>query len=266
MEKKEDYRLTSGALTGRRVVVTAASPAASGLGAKLRELGADVIALPTIRIEPPTNLREFAELVQDAHGYDWIIFATPESVSSFFDMFYKLYDDARELGPAKVAALGAETARRVKQFYFKVEAGAAEDSPEGLVRELKKLGGVENLRVLIARGDEARDVLSKELSLMGGIVDEGIAYQTAPETGDEDGARQRLLSEGADLIVFSSPAEVENFLALGTPWPNETSVACLDPATSKKARDLGLRVAVEARPHDGPGLIEAIRKFYRTKT
>src|SRR5439155_20028086 len=59
-------------LSGKRIVVTRSRKQASALSGKLRALGAHVFELPTIRIEPPTDLREFAELVQDAHTYDWI--------------------------------------------------------------------------------------------------------------------------------------------------------------------------------------------------
>src|SRR6267142_6032751 len=54
-------------LSGKRIVVTRTRKQAGALTAQLRALGADVFELPTIRIEPPTDLREFAELVQDAH-------------------------------------------------------------------------------------------------------------------------------------------------------------------------------------------------------
>ena len=51
-------------------------------GIQLRNFGADVIELPTIRIEPPTDLRAFAQLVQDAHAYDWIVFTSPNGVNA----------------------------------------------------------------------------------------------------------------------------------------------------------------------------------------
>src|ERR1700730_8783643 len=59
-------------LSGKRIVVTRTRKQASELSNRLRALGAEIVELPTIRIEPPTDLREFAELVQDAHSYDWI--------------------------------------------------------------------------------------------------------------------------------------------------------------------------------------------------
>ncbi len=252
-------------LSRKRIVVTRTRKHAGALTEQLRALGADVIELPTIRIEPPTDLRAFAELVQDAHAYDWIVFTSPNGVTAFFDLFYKLYADARDIGGARIAAIGPATAQRIKDFHLKVDLQPEEFVAESLAREFRKQGGVENLRILIARAEKARDLLSRELSALGAIVDEGFAYRTVPETRDDIGARRRLLEEGADLITFTSSSTVENFLALGLPWPAKMQVASIGPITSKTAREHGLEVAVEARRHDIPGLVEAIRKFFSAK-
>jgi len=249
-------------LSGKRIVVTRTRTQAGVLSGQLRALGADVIELPTIRIEPPTDLRAFAELVQDAHAYDWIVFTSPNGVTAFFDLFYKLYDDAREIGGARIAAIGPATAQRLKEFHMHVDLQPEEFVAESLAREFRKQGDIENLRILLARAEKARDLLPKELSALGAIVDEGFAYRTVPETRDDVGARRRLLEEGADLITFTSSSTVENFLALGLPWPAKMQVASIGPVTSKTARQRGLEVTIEARRHDMPGLVEAIRKFF----
>jgi uroporphyrinogen III methyltransferase/synthase len=249
-------------LSGKRIVVTRTRKQAGALSSQLRALGADVFELPTIRIEPPTDLREFAELVQDAHAYDWIVFTSPNGVDAFFEMFYKLYDDAREIGAAKIAAIGPATAQRVRDFRLHVDLQPGEFVAEAVVRAFREQGSVENLRILLARAEKARDVLPRELSGLGAIVDEGFAYRTEAETRDVTGARRRLLEEGADLITFTSSSTVENFLALGVPWPAGMQVASIGPITSKTARDHGLTVDVEARRHDIEGLVEAIRKFF----
>ena len=253
-------------LAGRRIVVTRTRTQAGVLSERLRTLGADVVELPTIRIEAPSDLRAFAELVQDAHAYDWIVFTSPNGVTAFFEMFYKLYDDAREIGGARLAAIGPATAQRIKDFHMHVDLQPEEFVAESIVREFRKEGGVENLRILLARAEKARDLLPRELSALGAIVDEGFAYRTVPETRDDTGARRRLLEEGADLITFTSSSTVENFLALGLPWPAGMQVASIGPVTSGTARERGLEVAVEARRHDIPGLVEAILRFFRNKT
>src|SRR5690348_2288083 len=249
-------------LSGKRIVVTRTRKQAGALTSQLRGLGADVIELPTIRIEPPTDLREFAELVQDAHMYDWIVFTSPNGVDPFFEIFFKLYNDAREIGAAKIAAIGPATAQRVRDFHLHVDLQPEEFVAEAVVKEFQKQGGVENLRILLARAEKARDVLPKELSKLGAIVDEGFAYRTVPETRDITGARRRLLDEGADLITFTSSSTVENFLALGLAWPRGMGVASIGPITSKTARDNGLKVEIEAKRHDIPGLVDAICKYF----
>ena len=246
-------------LVGKRIVVTRTRKQASGLSNKLRALGAHVIELPTIRIEPPGNLREFAELVQDAHVYDWIVFTSANGVEAFFDIFFKLYDDAREIAGARIAAIGPATAQRVKDFHLHVDLQPDEFVAEGVVREFKQQGSVENLRILLVRAEKARDILPRELSAMGAIVDEGFAYRTVPETRDRSGARRQLAQDGADLITFTSSSTVENFLALGLPWPKGMQVASIGPITSKTVRDHGLKVNIEARRHDIDGLVDAIR-------
>ena len=250
-------------LLGKRIVVTRTRKQGSVLSGKLRALGAHVIELPTIRIEPPSDLREFAELVQDAHIYDWIVFTSANGVDAFFDVFFKLYDDAREIGGARIATIGPATAQRVKDFHLYVDLQPEEFVAEGVVRQFQKQGGVENLRILIARAEKARNVLPRELSKLGAIVDEVLAYRTVPETRDVTGARRRFLEEGADLITFTSSSTVENFLALDLPWPKGMRVASIGPITSKTATDHGLEIDIEARRHNIEGLVEAIRAFFK---
>jgi uroporphyrinogen III methyltransferase/synthase len=252
-------------LMGKRIVVTRTRKQASALSNKLRALGAHVIELPTIRIESPTNLREFAELVQDAHLYDWIVFTSANGVEAFFDIFFKLYNDMREIGGARIAAIGPATAQRVKDFHLHVDVQPEEFVSEGLAREFKKLGSIENLRILLVRAEKARDTLPKDLSAQGGIVDEGFAYRTVPETRDTSGAQCQLTEEGADLITFTSSSTVENFMALGLPWPKGMRIASIGPITSKTVRDQGLKVDVEARRHDIDGLVQAVRELFAEK-
>ncbi len=253
-------------LLGKRIVVTRTRKQASVLSNELRALGAHVIELPTIRIEPPTNLREFAELVQDAHAYDWIVFTSTNGVEAFFDIFWKLYDDIREIGGVRIAVIGPATAQRVKDFHLHVDLQPEEFVAEAVVREFKKQGSIENVRVLLVRAEKARDVLPRELSAAGAIVDEAFAYRTVPETRDTSGARRQLAQDGADLITFTSSSTVENYFALGLPWPKGMRIASIGPITSKTVREQGCNVDVEARRHDIDGLVRAISELFAQKS
>ena len=249
-------------LFGRRIVVTRTRKQASALSAKLRILGADVYEMPTIRIEPPENLMEFGELVRDAFQYDWLIFTSANGVESFFDMFYRLYDDARSIGNVKIAAIGPATAQRIKDFHLAVDLQPKEFIAEAIIEGLLEFGSVENLKFLVVRAQGAREVLPKRLAELGAIVDEAIAYRTVKETDDSSGALERFQREGADLVTFTSSSTVENFLALKLPWPAQIKTASIGPITSETMRRHGLSVNVEAARYDVDGLVGAVLKLY----
>jgi uroporphyrinogen III methyltransferase/synthase len=245
-------------LFGRRMVVTRTRQQAGALSARLRSLGADVSELPTIKIIPPENLMEFGELVRDSFQYDWVVFTSPNGVTAFFDLFFKLYDDARALGNARIAAIGPGTAKRMKDFHLAVDLQPEEAVAERLVEAFQQHESVENLKFLLVRAANARDVLPKRLTQMGAIVDEAIAYRTVPETDDMTGAKKRFTDEGADLITFTSSSTVENFVAMKLPWPQGIKTASIGPITSATMQQAGLKVDVEATQHDIDGLVDAI--------
>src|SRR5207302_11124106 len=128
-----------------------------------------------------------------------------------------------------------------------------------------KQGSIENERILVVRAEKARDVLPKELSATGAIVDEAFAYRTVPETRDTSGAQRQLAQGGADLITFTSSSTVENFLALCLPWPEAMRIASIGPITSRTVRDQGLNIDIEARRHDVDGLVQAITELFAQK-
>jgi len=249
-------------LYGKRIVVTRTRKQAGALSSGLRQLGADVFEIPTIRIEPPKDLLEFGQLVQDAHSYDWIVFTSPNGVTAFFEMFYKLFKDAREIGGARIAAIGPATAAKVREFHLHVDLQPDEYVAEAVVKAFQKDSTIENQRILLARAEQARDVLPNELAKLGAIVDVAVAYRTVPETEDLSGALARFKAEGADLITFTSSSTVENFLALKLPLPPGLKTASIGPITSQTMRDHGLAVDVEAKQYDIPGLMKAIKGFY----
>lgn len=249
-------------LFGRRIVVTRSRAQSGKLSSALRDLGADVYELPLIRREPPPDLREFAELVQDAHAYEWIVFTSANGVDAFFEVFDKLYDDAREIGGVKFAAVGAATARRIKDHRFHVDLTAENFHAESLVETFRKQVDVENLKILVVRPLETSGALAAGLTGMGGIVDEAVAYRTVPEAVDRTRARERLEKEGADLVVFTSSSTARNFFALKLPLPSGLKLASIGPVTSKTLEECGARPAVEATRHDIPGLVEAITDYF----
>lgn len=245
-------------LFGKKIAVTRTRKQAGALIERLRDLGADAYEMPTIRIEPPKNKREFYELVKDAHTYDWLVFTSPNGVDAFFEAFYALYKDARSIGGVRIAAIGPATAEKVRGYRLDVDLQPDKYVAEEIVKALQAETTVDNLKFLLARAEGAREVLATELEKLGAIVDEAIAYRTVPEKDDVSGGIARFRDEGADLVTFTSSSTAENFAALKLPLPANLRTASIGPVTSATMRRLGLDVDIEADVHDIPGLVDAI--------
>ena len=75
-------------LFGQRVVVTRTRKQASKLTVALKDYGAEVMEIPTIKIVPPTDNEPIVESITGIGSYDWIIFTSPNGVTHFFDYFF----------------------------------------------------------------------------------------------------------------------------------------------------------------------------------
>ena len=65
-------------LSGKRIAVTRTREQASGMTERLSALGAEVVEVPTIRIERPQVLEPLMESVVGIGEYDWLATAPSE--------------------------------------------------------------------------------------------------------------------------------------------------------------------------------------------
>jgi uroporphyrinogen III methyltransferase / synthase len=250
-------------LFGQRIVVTRTREQASQLTRQLQELGADVLEIPTIKIVPPDEPQDLIDAILGLNVYDWLIFTSPNGVATFFDYFFKTFDDLRDLGGARLAAIGPATAAKLKELHLKVDLMPDEYLTKKIVAAFQQYESIDNLRMCLLRAQVANRDLPRLLEENGAIIDDIACYKTIPETEDRNGAAARLLEAGADWITFTSSSTVENFHArfdlpkLLQKFP-KLRTASIGPETSKALQALGLKPTVEAREHTIPGLIKAL--------
>ena len=108
-------------LFGQRIVVTRTREQASQLSRQLLELGAEVLEIPTIKMQPPDERVALVEALQGIGEYDWLVFTSPNGVTSFFEYFFKAFDDLRAIGNVRIAAVGPATAAKLKELHLRVE-------------------------------------------------------------------------------------------------------------------------------------------------
>jgi uroporphyrinogen III methyltransferase/synthase len=242
-------------LHGRRIVVTRARAQAGGLAATLRALGAEVVELPAIRIEPRIESDEARNAVGRIGDYALICLTSPNGVRLLFEAMAAANLDARALANATVAAIGPGTARALAEHGITADVVPERSVAEALVEALAPVE-VEDKRVLVARAAEARDVLPDALRERGAEVDVVALYETVRETPGPEAVEA---AQAADYVTFTSSSTVRNLTeALGERFPRGARVVSIGPVTSEAAREAGLEVHVEAERHDVEGLLESL--------
>jgi uroporphyrinogen III methyltransferase/synthase len=235
-------------LAGITVAVTRARAQSSGLAARLRGLGADVVEAPVIRIE------EIDGPAPAVDTYDLICLTSPNGVRMLFHRLAAAGRDARSLAGARVAAIGPGTAAALLEHGVIADVVPERFVAEGLV---DALADVPVTRALIARAAEARDVLPDALRERGAEVDVVALYETVAEPFD-DGRRAAVAR--ADYVTFTSSSTVTYFYAAldGAELSKRTRLASIGPVTSDALRERGLEPDVEAGRHDIDGLVQAL--------
>ena len=234
-------------LSGRAIAVTRARVQSSGLARRLRELGADVVEAPAIRIAPLDGP------APEMSRYDLVCLTSPNGVHLLFKRLLAAGRDARSFAGARVAAIGPGTAAALAAHGIVADVVPEQFVAEGLV---DALAGVEVTRALVARAAQARDVLPDALRERGAEVDVVALYETVAEPIDE---RLRVAVAGADYVTFTSSSTVRFFFEqAGDALADMTRLASIGPVTSDTLREHGREPDVEAERYDIDGLVDAL--------
>ena len=92
-------------------------------------------------------------------------------------------------------------------------------------------------------------------------MDEFLTYGASGPRRKPEQAIERLRAGEVDIATFASSSTVKNLVRMleGDVAPlKNTCVACIGPVTAATAEELGLDVAIVAREHTIPGLVDAI--------
>jgi len=251
-------------LSGRRIVVTRAREQASALSSQLSALGAEVLEVPTIKIEPPESYAALDEAVSRLAEYDWVVFTSVNGVECFFQRVWALGKDVRIFAGVKVCAIGPATAGRLEDLGLRPDFMPREYRAEGIVAGLGDR--VSGLRVLIPRAEEARQVLPEELARAGAEVTVVAAYRTV-RTDSGKAELIAALEEGSvAAITFTSSSTVRNLLELlGRERLDLLSgvvLASIGPITSRTLAEWGLQADVQPEEYTIPALVEALVRWF----
>jgi uroporphyrinogen III methyltransferase/synthase len=252
-------------LMGKRILITRAREQSGEFAVQLKNLGAEVIELPTIKIVPPLQWKQLDQAIDRLEFYHWIIFTSVNGVKLFWQ---RLREKGRDHFPAslKVCAIGPATANQVRGKKISVDYIPKEFIAEAILKGFDKKA-MKGKKILLARAKKARDILPRGLRKMGAEVDVVEAYRTVRPKGGSKQLRQ-FLSEGKiDVITFTSSSTVDHFVELLKKEDLKKrlkgiAIACIGPVTAKIAKGWGLKVHIQPKQYTIPGLTQAIVDYF----
>ena len=258
-------------LFGQRVLVTRSRTQASRMCELLEDAGAQAVELPAIAIAPPEDFAPLDDAVGRLSAYGWVIFASVNAVDAVFARLDAQGLDARAFGAACVGAIGPATANGLARRGIRADFTPSRSVSSAALEELAayEWSGV---HALLPAADIGRDVLADGLCSLGANIERVTAYRTVTPPDAAQLARNAF-ADGIDIVTFTSSSTVRNLLALldedggpGKKALDGSLVACIGPVTAATARELGLRVDIEAEEHTVEGLADALIKHFSAAT
>jgi uroporphyrinogen III methyltransferase / synthase len=250
-------------LSNQRIVITRPRTEVEGFADALRSAGAQPILFPVIQINPPDDFSAFDFALRTLEQFDWLILTSVHGVDAFFERLNAL--GLKRIPPGlRVAAVGSKTAKKIFDYGARVDYVPDEFVSEALSAGFgKRLHG---LRFLFPQSNLARTILANGIRAAGGLVTEVVAYCTVPT--EPDRVELEELRTGVDIVTFTSPSTVQNFIAVvrkngldPLKLPGSPLFACIGPATGIAALDAGLTNILTADEYTTAGLIRSLREL-----
>lgn len=232
-------------LFGMKILVTRPQERSGTISQKLRDAGAEVLELPAIAALPLQKHPEWNRITGHLEAYDYLAFTSPAGVRIFFDRLKQQKQDIRSLGTARLAAVGAGTAKELADRGLVCELVPEIYDGEHLgilLGETAKPGE----HILIPRAKEGNQKLIEEIrKRTAAEVTDLPVYETVyREPVSQIPLRQELEQGKIHLAVFTSASTVKGFAAaLPGLDVSQVHAVCIGRQTQAEAQRLGMKTS-----------------------
>lgn len=266
---KQEYRLPfrqALPLHGRRFYLTRPQDRQEPLAGQLRELGAEVIGMPTIRTVICEDKTQLDQAIREIDCYQILTFTSQAGVDYFFDYLRDCGKDIRSIGAIKIAAIGPSTAEALLKRGLCTDYMPTVYDGFHLGRLLCERAE-KNSRILLPRAEKANPAVTEEIGRRSDLsVTEIPLYRTEYTKPKLQDPGEILMREQTMEVIFTSSSTVKGFLAaVNGADVSGVKAYCIGPSTAKTAADAGMEVTV-AEKAGTEGLLERICPVYQTET
>lgn len=188
-----------------------ANPQNNRLISELKQKGANLLILPSIRTEAVELDENEKDVLRNLQNFDWLILTDVFAAEYFIEALRELGVDFFELDDLTVCAFGEASADRLRFVQVHADIIPAKMDDETIYATISQFVGDDfaDLRFLIIKEITAKPLLAEKLENRAATVAEIAIYQANIENSSELIRLKTLLENGAvDEFIFSAAEDL----------------------------------------------------------
>lgn len=248
-------------LDNKRILVPRGANQAKSFSRLLKKYGGIPVEIPLIAFRPKAKSKTLNDYLNALHTYEWIIFTSNVAVETFLSFVSK-----EQLGTSpRIAVIGERTQKVLEDKGLRVEFSPSEYVAEAFVAEFLPLIRT-GMKVLIPKGNLARDYIADSLRKNGAVVDEAIIYETYMPEDSRTKLAFAMENRDIDILFFTSPSTVDHFMDVIKELRlesnmNELLIGCIGPSTEEKLKSYKLKVHASPKVYTVEEMIKSMNTY-----
>lgn len=243
-------------LIGKKVLVSRSKEQAGVLSQKIAELGGIAIEIPLIAIkEKRLPDSTYTSLLQSEVA--WVIFTSSNGVHAFFRQW-----DHQTILPTKIAVIGEKTNQTLFNYGYHADFIPSKYVAEQFVTDFIPHISKQD-KILVVKGNLARDHIVLELKKVSEEVKEIILYETSFPKESEVELVEHLQKNTIDILFFTSTSTVEHFMGIVKKHHLVTNIrnciiVSIGPITTECLKRYDIEADITAIPYTIDAMIEEL--------
>jgi uroporphyrinogen-III synthase len=233
----------------------------------LTSAGATVLRWPLIEIKRASLTNQEKQQLKNLHQFQWIVFTSPNGIRHFFTSLEEHSGTSVIPKGIEVAVIGEKTKNVLHSYgYTPAFVNPGNTAEEFSIPFTQFLEGKKNKpKILLPLGNLARNIIQDSLKATTQCTRINVYNTILPENIDNK-IIQRIHDSLYDMIIFTSPSGIENFLKVYPEGKNKNiPMACIGSVTATAAADKGFRPLVTAEKSTASGIADSIKNYYISK-
>ena len=219
------------------------------------------VEIPLIAFRPAAATDELLDIFNHLHTYDWIIFTSNVTVETFYSFMRQPVD------LPKIAVIGEKTRQVLESMGLAVDFTPGQYVAEGFVEEFAPYIH-EGAKILIPKGNLAREYIGSSLRKQGAIVDEIVIYETYLPVESRTKLIEMLSKRSLDILTFTSPSTIDHFMEIVKENNLQKQlepciVACIGPVSQRKAEEWGMTVHAAPEKYTVEEMLKSVIEYLR---